>query len=410
MQSIHSNPQSRPPELPVSNARGQAARDSGPGARAGGAEQAENPMAARRSATDNRQSALKLVDQTLAMGYEKLAAQQKSSAGEFARFEPLSAEKVAGNILGFIEARLQKDAAAGASQEALEERLEQGLAGFKKGFAQAQEKLEALSMLTPEVEEDIGQTRNLVLDGIDQLRQRLLDGALEPARAESADRASGSSGSRLMAYDYGQARATSFSFSMVTAEGDRVEIRAEDSRAASLQGTATTQNLSASASQSRSWSVSGSLNDSERSAIEQLIGDVDELAEQFFAGDLSGAMASAESLGYDREQILGFSLNLSQSSIQRASETYRGVGRGAGPAQEPPQGRDLQQQLVPLGQFARDLQQTLNDARPVAADAPGLVLDVAELLASGDTSSNVDAGQSLRDFMESLLAGLNTTD
>ncbi|WP_341937027.1 DUF5610 domain-containing protein [Marinimicrobium sp. C2-29] len=408
MQSIHSNPQSRPPELPVSNTRSQAARESG--ARASGAEQPENPTAARRSASDNRQSALKLVDQTLAMGYEKLAAKQKSSAGEFARFEPLSAEKVAGNILGFIEARLQKDAAAGASQEALEERLEQGLAGFKKGFAQAQEKLEALSMLSPEVEEDIGQTRELVLDGIDQLRQRLLDGALEPARGDSSGRASESSGSRLLAYDYGQARATSFSFSMVTAEGDRVEIRAEDSRAASLQGSATGQTLSASASQSRSWSVSGSLNDSERSAIEQLIGEVDELAEQFFAGDLSGAMGSAESLGYDREQILGFSLNLSQSSIQRASETYKGVGQNAGRSQELPQGRDLQQQLAPLGQFARDLQQTLRDAQPISADAPGLVLDVAEQLASGEKADHVDAGQSLRDFMESLLAGLNTTD
>lgn len=410
MQSIHSNSPARPAELPVSNTRSQTAREPGDGARAGQTEQSSSPTAPQRSATDNRQSALKLVDQTLAMGYEKLAAQQKSSAGEFARFEPLSAEKVAGNILGFIEARLQKDAAGGASQEALEERLEQGLAGFKKGFAQAQEKLEALSMLSPDVEEDIGQTRDLVLDGIDQLRQRLLDGALDTSRSDKSDQAAESSDTRLMAYDYGQARATSFSFSMVTAEGDQVEIRAEDSRAASVQGTASGQSQSASASQSRSWSVSGSLNDSERSAVEQLIGEVDELAEQFFAGDLPGAMASAESLGYDREQILGFSLNLSQSSIQRASETYRGVGQNAGPSQEPPQGRDLQQQLAPLGQFARDLQRTLSDAQPISADAPGLVLDVAEQLATGEKADNVDAGQSLRDFMESLLAGLNTTD
>lgn len=409
MQSIHSTSTAGPAELPVANTRNQAAREPGVGARAGEAERPPNPTTDQRSATDNRQNALKLVDQTLAMGYEKLAAQQKSAAGEFARFEPLSAEKVAGNILGFIEARLQKDAAGGASQEELEERLEQGLAGFKKGFAQAQEKLEALSMLTPEVEEDIGRTRERVLDGIDQLRQRLLDGTLEAIDGDKPDKATESSASRPLAYDYGQARATSFSFSMVTAEGDQVEIRAEDSRAVSVQGAASGQSQSASASQSRSWSVSGSLNESERSSIEQLIGEVDELAEQFFAGDLPAAMASSESLGYDREQILGFSLNLSQSSIQRASETYRGVGRDAAAAQEPSQGPDLQQQLAPLGQFARGLQQTLGDAQPVSADAPGLVLDVAEQLASGEKADNVDAGQSLRDFMESLLAGLNTT-
>ncbi|MDQ2076370.1 DUF5610 domain-containing protein [Marinimicrobium sp. ABcell2] len=127
----------------------------------------------------NRQNALKLVEQTLAIGYEKLAARQKSAVEGFKAFEPLTAEKVASNILGFIEQRLLKDAAEGATQEELKLRLEQGLAGFEKGFAQAREQLEALSMLSPEVSEDIGRTRELVLEGIDQLRLRLLEDRLE---------------------------------------------------------------------------------------------------------------------------------------------------------------------------------------------------------------------------------------
>ena len=41
---------------------------------------------------------------------------------------------MANNILGFIEQRLQKDLAGGASPEELEARLNEGLEGFKKGF------------------------------------------------------------------------------------------------------------------------------------------------------------------------------------------------------------------------------------------------------------------------------------
>jgi hypothetical protein len=160
------SPQSQPQDKPSLKSGVDASRSNSQSAKA------PDPQA-------NRQSALKLVEQTLAMGYEKLAARQNSAVEEFKAFEPLTAEKVAGNILGFIEQRLMKDAAEGATEEELKQRLEQGLAGFEKGFAQAREQLEALSMLSPEIGEDIENTRTLVLDGIDQLRLRLLDDRLE---------------------------------------------------------------------------------------------------------------------------------------------------------------------------------------------------------------------------------------
>jgi len=402
----------------TSNASPQRAIESLPGQRIGqqGANSGARPEQSNGrgpgqgavNGQENRQSALKLVEQTLAMGYEKLSAQQRSAAGDFAQFEPLTADKVAGNILGFIEQRLQKDAANGATQEELQERLEQGLAGFEKGFAQAREQLEALSMLSPEVGEDIGRTRDLVLEGIDQLRQRLLEGQLEQAPVESESAAEQSSGP-LAAFAYEQARATSFSFELATAEGDQVTITAQTSTGASDSADGAQASQSLASDTATSWSVQGDLNEDERGAIEDLVSQVDELAGQFFAGDLEGALASAQNLGYDNEQIVGFSLNLQQVDIQRVSETY-----GAASGEASPASQGLQEQLAPLGDFARGLDQARSDASEVSADPDGLLLDLAQGLASGDNGGQSDRGgdaaQSLNEFMEQILAGLSATN
>src|SRR5690606_25252380 len=128
-----------------------------------------------------RQSALQLFEKTLAKGYEQLGLRVDKAGAAYPQFEPLTAEKVADNMLGFISRRLQMDVAEGATQEQLQSRLEAGLAGFKKGFAEASEQLKALSMLSPEIEQDIGKTYDLVTSGIDKLREQFISGIKEPA-------------------------------------------------------------------------------------------------------------------------------------------------------------------------------------------------------------------------------------
>ncbi len=337
------------------------------------------------------------------------AAKNSGGASQFAQFEPLSAEKVAGNILGFIERRLQKDAAEGATQEQLQERLEQGLAGFKKGFAEAQKQLEALSRFTPEIQADIDDTRDRVLSGIEDLRQRIIEDAFndKPEAGEQGNKVEAEQSVRRapLAYAYEQARASAFSFELTTAEGDVVSIQANSSAAASLSGNPQGQSFSASASRSMSWSVEGDLNDDERAAIESLLGQVDSLSEQFFRGDLEGAMASAMDLGYDRDQVAQFSLSLSQSDIRRVSESYDQVGRADG---LPSGASGLQQRLAPVGQFLKDLEAALAEAEKVSARPQQLLLDTGERMASGDAGETVDEAGSLRQFMARMLETLTT--
>ena len=132
---------------------------------------ASSVVANDRVSIDN----FKVFDDLLKRAYDQLASR---TAVNYAApvDEPLSAETVAGNILGFIEAQLRRDQAQGASVEELEERLNQGLAGFKKGFGEAKEQIEALGLLSPEIDEDISLTYDLVLDGIDDLRRQYVSG------------------------------------------------------------------------------------------------------------------------------------------------------------------------------------------------------------------------------------------
>lgn len=364
------------------------------------------PQAGESSVAERRQKALQTVEDTLAMGYRKLA-EQRPGAGAFAQAEPLTSEKVAGTILGFIERRLQMDAAEGATAEQLEARLEEGLRGFRKGFAEAQKQLEALAAFTPEIRADIAETRDLVLSGVEDLRQQIIDGQLS---APVDERGKPTGEAAPLMYVYEQARASRFDFELTTAEGDVVRIEANRSSAASVSGTGRSESLSAAVSESLRWSVSGDLNKDERAAIESLLGDVDKLAQQFFSGNLEGAMASARALGYDDEQVAGFSLNLSRSEIRRATEVYGQMapGRALGRAPESTAGPDLLTQLEPLGQFLKGMENALEKAREVSARPEALLTQLGAHMAAGDEAAYPTKAETLQDFMARMLDQLTT--
>jgi len=264
-----------------------------------------------------RQSALQLVSDTLAKAYDKLRGQKLSATEQYQAFEPLTAEKVAANILGFIDRRLQLDQADGATDEQLSSRLEAGLAGFKKGFAQAREQLKALDMLSSDVETDIGKTYDLVLSGVDDLRQKYLgqSGANLADKNSSATQSASSQTNKLAAANLfgnsnvilGEGR--SFSFAVRTSEGDKVWIRASAESAFAGSTGARAQN------QSFSFKVEGDLNEDELAAINNLLVKVNDLAAQFYQGDLQGAWDQAQALNIDDENISGFKLNLRQQLV-----------------------------------------------------------------------------------------------
>lgn len=325
---------------------------------------------------------------------QQLLAQtaQKHIEGKALRaFQPLSAEQAASNILGFIERQLQRDIADGATNEELESRLQAGLEGFKKGFNEAKEKLEALNMLTDEVAADIGKTYQLVTRGIDDFYEQY---GLTQAEPQLSDESVALQG--VLRADYEYASAQSFSFTLKTQEGDRVTIQASASRGESagfVQGDSEGGFSYASVSSSRyQLTVQGDLNDDELVAIGQLLEQVNQLADEFFTGDLPTAFEYASSLGYDAEQISGFALNLTRVEIQKASVAY----------QPTPGTQDLTSRLKPVGEFIQQLSHTLEVADRFA-DPEGLLQQIIDAMFADRSAPGNRDGDKFVSFTGQLL-------
>lgn len=354
---------------------------------------------------EKRQSALKLVTRTLSQAYEKIAGKDAVSRTAYSDQEPMTATRAAGTILGFIERRLQMDAAEGATQEQLQSRLDAGLEGFKKGFAEAEEKLRALSMFYPEVEVDLADTYKQVLDGIDSLRAKFITDAAAGSASvpeSSPDIAAPSSISNIAVqqglYEYAEAR--DFKFELVTKEGDRVSIRASSSLGVSVAASQDKNGVSVNGSKSSAsnfdLSIEGDLSEDELNAINELLGRVDKLAGQFYAGNLDDAFDNAVSLGYDDQQIASYSLNLSQVQIQQVAESYGSF------APDGERSSSLANQLAPVGDFIKDVLSTLNVADNFA-DPHQLLLDLTRKMADQAESKNEEPS-ALAQFLERILA------
>ncbi len=359
---------------------------------------------------DKRQSALHLVTDTLTKAYEKIAsrglatayAEQDALANTS---EPMTATKAANTILGFIERRLQLDVADGATKEQLQARLDAGLEGFKKGFAEAADKLKALSMLSPDVEADIGDTYKQVMSGLDALRATFIEDAApsvsEPKVTPEVVRPAQINNIAIQEGLYEYAEARDFRFELTTQEGDKVSIRAASSLGVSVSAGRDAKGIYGNASQSSSssfeLSIDGDLSENELKAINQLLGRVDELAGQFYAGNLDQVFDKALSLGYDDQQIASYSLNLSQVQIQQVAVAY-----GAFAPEDDLQAPSLATQLAPVGDFIKDVFESINLAAQFV-DPKDLLLDLSKKMAEKVESENT-LPSAFAQFLERILA------
>lgn len=390
---------------------------------------ADSPVSSPLGLAERRQAALSLVDRTLAMAYEKISSRGKSAVEAYQNVEPLTPNKVASNILGFIERRLQLDAAEGASQEQLQSRLEAGLAGYKKGFAEASEQLKALNQLSPEIAEDIGQTNDLVLKGIEDLRAKFIKAvdlpqvdkpadqvvaeAVKPSVSSSLKKAepdlllptvrSGVNAASLRQGNYDYASASQFSFELTTAEGDKVTIKASASLGMSVrQGEG---DAGISSSESMSFQVEGDLSDVELKAINDLLSHVNDLAGQFFAGNLDEAFNQALELGYDESQIAKFALNLAQVEIEQVVDVpdEAEVAAAQLAAQSGDQPVALPDELYPLGNFIKTLLASLDIPSRFTESPQSLFISVSSSMISVDDEGRVQA-ERFTDFVKGIFA------
>ena len=262
---------------------------------------------------------------------ERLGLEPGALAGKANDYTP---EKVAGRILGFIEQRLQSEQAAGADPSKLKGLLEQARSGVEKGFAEARKILDGMGVLQGKVASDIDDTYQKIQDGFSDLDKRF-----------NPDAALVGGSTNIAAYsERFAAQAESFDMEVTTRDGDRLRISiAQASANWSQSGVVASSNGNGSSvvasSQSGSlqigaWQVSveGELDDEERAALEKLFGQVQDLSNKFYAGDLSGAFDRAMALDMDGEQLASMSLRLTQTTMRQATDAYSAVAQDGGQA------------------------------------------------------------------------------
>src|SRR6185369_5206732 len=125
--------------------------------------------------------------------------------------------------------------------------------------------------------------------------------------------------------------------------------------------------------------VDGDLNDKELKAIGDLLGKVDDIATQFFSGDVQAAFSAANSLGVDSDQIAGYQLNLTYSRKVSAAYAYAGASLPAST------------QSTAAGDSASASGSSSVPASSVSGDSASAATDGASSTSSGSPASASDA-------------------
>ncbi len=278
-------------------------------------------------------------------------------------------DAVVTTVMEHVAKRIEQAAAKGATDEELASMMDAARAGVEKGFKQAFEQIDAAGQSDDELTEKINSAEQGIYEGLDELQEALLVSELTNKSAnKSVDEPAHepeSMVSQVSQYEHSFSRQkNNFAFELITQEGDKVTIQAmnqSSSMAMSYMEESADHSLSYYESQESSrsgyaFNVEGDLNEAEMTAIEDLMAQVNNLADEFYDGDLGTAFNMAMDLSSDKDQISQFSLNLRQSQV--SSYQYSKVS-------EYEQADALPQGLMkPLGHFAQGLQDAVKFAQP----------------------------------------------
>ena len=270
---------------------------------------------------------------------------------------------VAQTVLGFVERRISSEVEAGADNSRVSDLLAQARRGVEAGFASAISDIESLGLMNETLEEEIGESRSMINQGIDAIEEDrignniaddsavsapLNTGVADETPEESSDVSETQQSTSLNVYDffsqsnayqgssiesaplesvskYKFASQESSEFSLKTRDGDTVSIRFSDSFASVYQSSNGSQGLATVSNQAFEFSVEGELDESEVAAINELLAQVGQVADLFFENRFQDAFDSALSIGFDSSEIAAFSLDLSKAMMEEV-RSYGGFG------------------------------------------------------------------------------------
>ncbi|MAA70461.1 MAG: hypothetical protein CL679_01910 [Bermanella sp.] len=272
-------------------------------------------------------------------------------------------DAVIDTVMQQVGKRIDQARLSGASDDDLQSMFDAARSGVETGFKQAREQIDAINKLNEPLAEKIDAAEQGIYDGIDELEENTFNPQAEIIKANTVEYAK--------AYERTN---NSFEFELTTQEGDVVKIKVMsnyESYQEALSASGNGKELYASYSEQNNSSgfnllVKGDLNDDEMAAIESLMSQVNDLADEFYTGDLGTAFDMAMNLTSDADQIAQFSLDLKQSQVSAyeygamKGEALGNNGKGYETAKLPKGLAD------PLANFAQGVKEAYEEASQFA--------------------------------------------
>jgi hypothetical protein len=256
-----------------------------------------------------------IIDEADRSSNQAIQGERDSKTVENTEADRFDIQAVADNVLAFVGSALSKLASNGASDEQISEKIDAAKEGIKVGFESAIRDLGDL--LTEPLKADIDETRKVISVGIEDLSEQYLSKPVQTITKQQDITAS----------------SQSTQFKITTNDGDEISISFASSQVAGTSKTLFNSNglenentseliTYQGKTQNFELRVTGSLNEEEFLAINDLVNKVDEVTSQFFYGDVQKAYEQSMNLGFDNEQLAGFALQLRQSESYTKIRQY----------------------------------------------------------------------------------------
>lgn len=372
----------------------------------------------------------RLAEKLPAAGNAPLVSPTSATATPIAPGDDFSPATVADRILSFIEQRLAQEQANGASNDVLQQRLQQGMEGVRQGMQEAREELESRGMFSGKVRDDYFETFGRVQQGLDDIEERLsstpgntpVNTDVPVETPSSSHVVTGpvdavATGTEWSVDGVAVSASREFAMEITTRDGDVVKINVSSAREfsalmanfessdASVNGF----NAAMSGEDNFSFTVDGELDDGEMSALTNLFAQVNEVAETFYAGNVEAAFEQALAVGYDQNELAGFAANMTQTQTVAVTQAYAGVAQAGGG--DIGQG-SLLSPLVDFARHVRNAEHALKSSIENLVNGNDLFRQLLGQLPSGatDATTTVDTGTTTATPWQEFVDGVSVPE
>lgn len=352
-------------------------------------------------------------------------------------------EDVAKNVLNFVGGAIKAAKINGGDDEELNKMFEQATSGVLKGVEMAKKDL--AGFMNEEIAHGISKSLDLIRNGIDKLREEIFEDDTV-ALSDSAAYSKSESGEieittrdgdvvkinfnavqsleinqQLLASNLprpvpigsGESKSSNDERLQPVRDSEEQETNAEpidtdrsNSTPQSSDDVVYQQDLSFYQQRGLSFSIEGELDENEKRAIADLVGNVKNLADAFFAGDIEGAFEKALQSGFDEKELTGFALQFNKVESLQIAQTYGAVSQYTN---DDAQDENKSKQLRPVTDYLQEMMNTMDQASNQLNhqdDLDNIMSGILNKAGSVSTDELVAAINQFNHFNSRLLKGI----